>query len=96
MMHDIFIDNNSYPLPTRSKLKFPILCVNNSPDQKVQFLGVTLDPTLNCKKHLETISSKVSNALFHLRAAKNLLSQEALTSLHYSLIHYHLIYAIHI
>jgi hypothetical protein len=55
-----------------------------------------LDPTLNFKKHIKTISSKISHALFHLRAGKNVLSQEALATLYHSLIYSHPTYAIHI
>jgi hypothetical protein len=93
---EIFIDNNNYSEISVPNLKVPILCTNDLPDPKVKFLGVILDPTLNFKEHIKTISSKVSNAIFHLRCAKNLLSQDALTTLYYSLIHSHLIYAIHI
>jgi hypothetical protein len=38
----------------------------------------------------------ISNTIFHLQCAKKLLSQDALTTLYYSLIHSHLIFAIHI
>jgi hypothetical protein len=93
---DIFIDNNNYAEPYDASLKTSISCVNYLSVPKVKFLGVILDPNLNFKLHIKSISSKVSNALFHLRAAKNILSQEALTTLYYSLIHSHLVYAIHI
>ncbi len=63
---------------------------------KSNFLGFYLTLILTLKLHIKSISSKISNSLFHLRAAKNILSQKALTMLYYSLIHSHLIYAIHI
>jgi hypothetical protein len=49
----------------------PILCVKNSPDPKVKLeelwiLNLILRSAVNSK----TVSSKVSNALLHLRAAK--------------------------
>jgi hypothetical protein len=78
---EIFIDNNNYTEISVPNLEVPILCTNDLPDPKVKFLGVVLDPTLNFKKHIKTISSKISNAIFHLRCAKNLLSQDALTTL---------------
>jgi hypothetical protein len=72
------------------------VCVNNLPSPKVKFLGVLLDPNLNFRLHIQTISAKISNSLYHLRAAKNILSHKALTTLYYSLIHSHLIYAIQV
>jgi hypothetical protein len=92
----VYIDNNNYGANYIPELKTPILCVNNMQSPKVKFLGVILDPNLNFRPHIKTISAKISNSLYHLRAAKNILSQKALTTLYYSLIHSHLIYAIHI
>jgi hypothetical protein len=48
---------------------------------------------LNFIKH---ISRKLSNALYFMLSAKNLLSEKALKSLYYSLFHCHVIYAIQI
>jgi hypothetical protein len=93
---NIYIDSNNYNETDSLNLKKAILCVNNLPDPKVKFLGVVLDPNLNFRNHIKSISAKVSNALFHLKIAKNILSQQALTALYYSLIHSHLIYAIHV
>jgi hypothetical protein len=61
-----------------------------------KFLSVILDPNFNFRPHIKIISAKISNSLYHLGAAKNTLSQKALTTLYYSLIHSYLIYAIHI
>jgi hypothetical protein len=70
-------------------IRIPITCVNNMQTPKVKFLGVLLDPNLNFRSHINSISSKISNSLYHLRAAKNILSQTALTTLYYSLVHSH-------
>jgi hypothetical protein len=76
----IYIDNNNYAEPYNIKLKKPIMCVNDLSISKVKFLRVLVDPNLNFKLHIKSISSKIYNSLFHLRAAKNILSQKALTT----------------
>jgi hypothetical protein len=70
--------------------------VNISPNPVIKFLGVLFDPALSFKNQVSTISSKISKSLFILRSVKNILSQKALKSLYYSLIHSHLIYCIQI
>jgi hypothetical protein len=93
---NIYIDNNNYHDLYDDGLKSPIICINNLPSPKVKFLGVLIDPNLNFRSHIKSISSKIASSLFHMRAAKNVLSKKALTTLYYSLIHSHLIYAIQI
>ena len=61
-----------------------------------KFLGLYIDPQLNYKYHVSTIRKKISSALYFMRTAKNLLDKRSLTSLYYSLIHSHLIYAIQV
>ena len=65
----------------------------NSLTPAIRFLGVFFDPNLNFKYHVDLIISKVSRALNILRTVKNVLTEKALKSLYYSLIHCHLIYA---
>jgi hypothetical protein len=50
----------------------------------------------NFRFHVKSISAKIANSLYHMRAARNILSQQSVTTLYYSLIHSHLIYAIHV
>ena len=45
---------------------------------------------------IRNISSKISKSLFILRRVKTFLSEKALKTLYYSLVHCHLIYGIHI
>jgi hypothetical protein len=93
----IYIDNNNYAeAHYNPNLKSAIHCVNNLDAAKVKFLGVLIDPNLNFRFHIKAISAKLSSALFHLRAVKNMLSQKALTALYYSLFHSHLIYAVQV
>jgi hypothetical protein len=66
----ILIDNNNYNDDYLLALKSPIVHVNNQPTPKVKFLGVFLDPNLNFCLHNKTISAKISNSVYHLRAGK--------------------------
>ncbi len=65
-------------------------------DPAIKFLGLYIDPNFNFKYHVSQISNKISSALYFLRNAKSFLNVKALTSLYYSLIHTHIIYAIQI
>jgi len=93
---DLFINNNS----PGSSAENPNLVHKmdrvdvNSAIPAMRFLGAFFDPNLNFKYHVELIISKVSRALYILRTVKNILTEKALKSLYYSLIHCHLIYAI--
>jgi hypothetical protein len=64
----ILIDNNNYNDDYLLALKSPIVHVNNQPTPKVKFRGVFLDPNLNFCLLNKTISAKISNSLYHLRA----------------------------
>jgi hypothetical protein len=59
----------------------------------IKYLGVHFDPMLNFKYHVSNIASKISCALFSLRQSKHFLSEAALKTLYFSLIHCHLTYA---
>ena len=60
----------------------------------VKFLGVTIDPRLDFKQHIESIHSKISKSLYAINAAKNILDKSVLLGLYKSLIHCHLLYCI--
>ena len=66
------------------------------PDDKtpaIKYLGVYFDPNINFKFHIQSISSKLSKAIYILRRVKNFLPASALKTLYFSLFHCHLIYA---
>ena len=48
-----------------------------------KFLGLTLDNTLSCKTHIDTIIPKLSSS-FAIRTVKTLLSQDSLRMVYYS------------
>ena len=58
----------------------------------IKFLGVYIDPSLSFKFHLEKIKSSISKSLFIMKKSSGFLSENALTTLYYSLIHCHLTY----
>jgi hypothetical protein len=62
----------------------------------IKYLGVYFDENLDFKYHINTISNKLSRALYSLRTVKKILTSKALKTLYYSLFHCHLTYAIEI
>jgi hypothetical protein len=85
--NDVGMDNPS--------LFFPISRVNvNDEVPAIRFLGIYFDPNLNFKYYVKLLNSKLSKALFLLRATKNFLTQQALKSVYYSLFHCNIIYCL--
>ncbi len=70
--------------------------LGNADDPAIKFLGLYVDPSFNFKFHVSHIIKKISSALYFLKNSRNLLDSKALTSLYYSLIHTHIIYAIQV
>jgi hypothetical protein len=62
----------------------------------IKFLGIYFDPMLNFKYHISRIAKQISSSLYFMRAARNILTEKALKSVYYALIHSHLIYGIQI
>jgi len=58
-----------------------------------KYLGIYLDPCLSFKYHLQKLSTKLSRAIYLLRTAKNILPNNAMKMLYYSIFHSHLTYA---
>ena len=93
----LYINNNNPNCVADPSLISPISRVSGDDDNPtVKFLGIYIDPLLTFKHHVQSISKKISSSLYFLRAAKNVLTKKALTTVYYSLIHSHLIYAIQI
>jgi Reverse transcriptase (RNA-dependent DNA polymerase) len=93
---NIVINNNNFG-ENEPNLKFNIerIC-NLSEVPAIKFLGVSLDPKLNFKLHISNIANKISRSLYVIQSAKHVLTPKALKCLYYSLVHSHLVYAIHI
>jgi len=94
---DVVFNFNSLETPLADpSLITKMSCVNDLPEPKIKFLGVLIDHFLSFKEHIQNLNSKLSTGLFFLRSVKNVLIEKALKSLYYSLIHCHIIYAIHV
>ena len=92
----LFINNNN-AFENDPNLKTEIEQIDTSSKiPAIKFLGVFIDPNLTFQYHIKQISNKVARSLYAIRTAKNFLSQNALKSLYYALIHSHLIYGIQI
>lgn len=92
----IFCDNNNTN-QGNANLVSPIMRVSHKENMpSIKFLGVHFDQNLNFKYHIKTIRTKISRALFSLRAVKNILSQESLALSYHSILHCHLVYAIQV
>ena len=88
----LFINNNN-AFENDPNLKTEIEQIDNSSKiPAIKFLGVFIDPNLTFQYHIKQISNKVARSLYAIRTEKNFLSQNALKSLYYALIHSHLIY----
>ncbi len=83
------LENNDYITPISR-----VSCIGT--DLSIRFLGLQIDPDLNFKTHTTQIIKKISSALYFLRTAKNFVTEKALKSIYFSLIHSHIIYAIQI
>lgn len=93
----IYINNNDIGAPLDPLKLFSVPNVNsNSSTPAVKFLGIHIDPLLNFKFHIDSISKKLSTALFFLRNAKHFLTFRAMKSLYYSLFHSNVIFGIQV
>ncbi len=92
----IINNNNDDDIEVRELIR-PIGRISgNDIDPAIRFLGLQIDPELNFKFHVEQIIKKISSALYFLRNAKKCLTDRALKSVYFSIIHSHIIYAIHV
>jgi hypothetical protein len=92
----MFNFNSVNSLIQDDNLIFPMACVNDQSEPKIKFLGVLIDPNLTFKEHIQNITHKINSGLFFLRSVRNFMNERALKYMYYSLVHCHIIYAIHI
>jgi hypothetical protein len=64
----------------------------NKSCRQYKLLGIYLDEYLNLDYHVDYVCNKMNKSLYCIKQAKNNLSQHALRSLYYALIHSHLTY----
>ena len=92
----LFINNNNEHENDQNLMTEIEQIDTNSKIPAIKFLGVFIDPNLSFQYHIKQICNKISRSLYAIRTAKNFLSQNALKSLYYALVHSHLIYGIQI
>lgn len=94
---NIYLNNNNIGQPEMANLISNVEQVTGkSNPPTIKFLGLNIDENLSFKQHVNTIASKLSQSLYIMQRAKNLLSTSALTTLYYSMVHCHLNYGINI
>ena len=94
---NIFLNfNNDNDAQNDDLISYLVRITADSEVPAIKFLGIYIDPSLNFKFHIDNIISKISKSLYFFRSAKNFLSQKALKSIYFALIHSHLIYGIQV
>ena len=88
--------NNCRDVPNRDLITNLVRVTTDSECPAIKFLGIYIDPLLSFKFHINSISSKVSKTMYFLRSVKNILSQQALKSVYYSIVHSHFVYGIQV
>ena len=106
----INISKTCYMIFGPTKMTFPhnidnIVNINNIPinrigdnnnETSVKFLGIYLDEKLSWKNHINVTSKKINSGLFALNSLKNILPQNTLRTIYYSLIHCHITYCLEV
>jgi hypothetical protein len=78
-------------------LIYPITRVFNEGDEKnFKLLGILFDEYLSFEDHITSICSKISKSLFCLNRIKNFVTNSALKTLYYAMVHSHIAYCINI
>ena len=95
-MTNFFFNNNDFGVIVNADRIHPSECIANSstPHPAYKLLGVYLDENMSFDYQTKSIVKKVSKVLFSLRNAKNLLTEKALRSIYYGLIHPHFLYCL--
>jgi hypothetical protein len=91
----LYYDDNE-PNENNANLIYELECIHNNhtiPDNRSYKLqGIHLDENLTFDNYTKHLCSKLNKSLYCINRAKNFLSNKALKTLYYSLIHSHLSY----
>ena len=89
------LDGNDFGTPTNPDLIKPLERIKNSSSTPAfKILGVYMDEHLTFNYHVQKILNKINSAMFHITAARNILSKASLTKLYYALVHPHILYCL--
>jgi hypothetical protein len=78
-------------------LIYPITRIfNDGEERNFKLLGVLFDEFLSFDDHISSLCAKVSKSLFCLNRIKNFVTDKALKSLYYAMVHSHITYCINI
>ena len=93
---DFLFDSNDAGIddPDPSLIKSIERITNFSKIPAFKMLGVWFDANLTFDYHTKKVKSKISSVLFSMRKAKNILSNNALKTIYYALVHPHLLYCL--
>ena len=62
----------------------------------IKYLGVIIDSQLNWKKHISTVSKKISRYIGIMCKLRQFMNTNMLKNIYYSLLYSHLVYAIQV
>jgi hypothetical protein len=90
-------NDNEIGAPEDPNQIYPITRIYNDGEEKsFKLLGVFFDEYLSFDDHVSSLCVKISKSLFCLHRIKNFVTNSALKSLYYAMIHSHIAYCINI
>jgi hypothetical protein len=90
-------NDNEIGMPDDPNLIFPISRIHNEGEEKsFKLLGVLFDEYLSFDAHIDHLCTKISKSLFCLNRVKNFVTNNALKSLYFAMVHSHIMYCINI
>jgi hypothetical protein len=93
----LLYNDNEIGSPENPELIYPISRIYNDGDEKsFKLLGVLFDEYLSFDEHVTSLCAKISKSLFCLHRIKNFVTNAALKSLYYAMVHSHIAYCINI
>jgi hypothetical protein len=90
-------NDNEIGVAEDPNLIYPITRIYNEGDEKsFKLLGILFDEFLSFEDHIASLCAKTSKSLFCLNRIKNFVTNTALKSLYYAMVHSHIAYCLNI
>jgi hypothetical protein len=94
---NLVYNDNEIGVQEDPNLIYPINRVHNDGDEKsFKLLGVLFDEYLTFEDHISNVCTKISKSLFCLNRIKNFVTNAAMKSLYYAMVHSHVAYCVNI